>query len=152
MTHSSGQASTPALETYLAGVDPGAAPLVIALDDAITTAHPGFDVAIKYGLLMYALERDWRTWVCAIGTTRRGVSLRFLYGVLFDDPLGVLRAGSSVLKSWDFAAGEPVDRTAVGGYVAEAVARHAFYKANSAEILASARAAARGSRPPAPDS
>lgn len=131
------------IETYLDGVDPRAKPLVIALDKAIRKARPDFDVAIKYGLLMYALQGDWRTWVCSIGAGANGVAVRFLYGVLLDDPRRVLRAGSSVLKTWDFALDDKVEATAVGAYVLEAVARYDEYKANAPEILEASRKAAK---------
>ncbi len=134
---------TEALQAYLAGVDQRAKPLVIDLDDAIRKVHPEFDVAVKYGLLMYALRGDWRTWVCAIGAGNSGVALRFLYGVLLDDPKHVLRAGSSVLMTWDFALIDAVDTAAVGAYVAEAVARHEEYKANAPKILEASRASAK---------
>ena len=137
-----GEAAPAALETYLDGVDPAAAPLVVALDGVIREAHPGLDVAIKYRILMYALHGDWRTWICAIDASRTRVGLRFLYGVLLDDPRHVLRAGSSVLKTWDFAFDQVVDRAAVGAYVQEAVARYDEYKANTHEILEASRAAA----------
>ena len=130
-----------ALETYLLSVDPAAAPLVVALDRAVRKAHPEFDVTIKYRILMYALHGDWRTWVCAIDATKMGVGLRFLYGVLLDDSRGVLRAGSSVLKTWDFALDDVVNAAAVGAYVAEAVARYDDYKANSRKVLAASRLA-----------
>lgn len=136
------------LEAYLAGVDAAAVPLVVALDEAIRTANPDFDVAIKYRILMYALRGDWRTWVCAIDTTKKGVCLRFLYGVLLDDPRGVLRAGSSVLKTWDVGFDEVVDPAVVGAYVAEAVARYDDYKARAPEVLDASRAAARAGRQP----
>lgn len=136
--------SDAALQDYLARIDPIAVPGAVALDQAVRAAHPGFDVAVKYGLLMYALAGDWRTWVCAIGTTKKGVCLRFLYGVLLDDPRGVLRGGSSVLMSWDVGFDEVVDRAAVGGYVQEAVARYAEYKANAREVLETSRTADRG--------
>jgi hypothetical protein len=140
-----------ALETYLAGVDEAAAPLVVALDKAIRKAHPAFDVAIKYRILMYALRSDWRTWVCAIDARKVSVGLRFLYGVLLDDPRRVLRQGSSVLKTWDFALGDDVDPAAVGAYVKEAVARYGYYKANTGDVLNASRAAgrARGKKPAA---
>jgi hypothetical protein len=137
-----------ALETYMADVHAGARPLVLALDRAIRKAHPGFDVAVKYRILLYALGGDWRTWVCAIDARKNSVGLRFLYGVLLDDPRRVLRAGSSVLKTWDFALGAKVDQAAVGAYVSEAVARYPDYKANSARVLEKSRAAA-ASRPKA---
>ena len=50
--------NSPALQTYLAGIDPAAEPLVTALDEAIRTAHPEFDVAVKYKIMMYALRGD----------------------------------------------------------------------------------------------
>jgi hypothetical protein len=127
-------------DEYLAGVDAVAAPLVVALDRAIRKAHPGFDVAIKYGILMYALDGDWRTWVTAIDARKKGVALRFLYGVLLDDPRHVLRAGSSVLKTWDFAFDERIDPVAVGAYVREAVAKYGDYKANAQMVLEKSRA------------
>jgi hypothetical protein len=131
------------LEAYLKGVEPRARPLVVDLDDAIRKVHPDFDVAVKYGLLMYALQGDWRTWVCAIGAGTSGVALRFLYGVLLTDSKHVLRAGSSVLMTWDFAFIDAVDAEAVGAYVVEAVARYDEYKANAPKILESSRAAAK---------
>ncbi len=133
-------ASSP-LESYLAGVDPVAAPVVRALDDAIRAAHPEFGVAVKYGLLMYAVHDDWRTWVCAVGTSTKGVQLRYLYGVLLDDPLQVLRKGSSVLMSWDHAFDATVDRAAVVAYTQEAVRRYDEYVADADAIQAKARAA-----------
>jgi hypothetical protein len=132
-----------ALESYLKGVEPRAKPLVIDLDDAIRKVQPDLDIAIKYGLLMYALRGDWRTWVCAIGAGNSGVALRFLYGVLLDDPRHVLRAGSSVLMTWEFALIDAVDPDAVGAYVVEAVSRYDEYKANAPKILEASRAAAK---------
>jgi hypothetical protein len=130
-----------ALQTYLADVDPAAAPALTALDEVIRGAHPGFDVAVKYHLLMYALDADWRTWVCAINATKKGVCLRFLYGVLLDDPLGVLRAGSSVLKTWDIGFDDELDVAGVASYVTKAVARYPHYKANAPALLEQARLA-----------
>jgi hypothetical protein len=98
---------------------------------------------------MYTLHGDWRTWVCAVDATKKVVCLRFLYGVLLDDPRRVLRAGSSVLMTWDFAFDEVVDPAAVGAYVLEAVTRHGEYKGRTAEVLAASRvtAAKAGRRP-----
>ena len=128
-----------ALDDYLAGLDPIAVPVVRALDLAVRKAHPDFDVAIKYRILMYTLDADWRTWVCAIDAGSRRVSLKFLYGVMLDDPRRVLRAGTSVLKSWDFGFDAAVDAAGVGAYVREAVRRHPEYKADAPRILAAAR-------------
>jgi hypothetical protein len=140
--------TNPALQAYLAAIDPKAAPLVIALDGAIQTAHPGFDVAVKYKILMYTIGGDWRTWVCAIDATKKGVGLRFLFGVLLDDPKAVLRAGTSVLKTWDMGFDDVIDRDGVGAYISEAVSRHGAYKANATEILEASRSSAKPGRRP----
>jgi len=132
-----------ALEGYLAGVaDPRAVAKVRELDRVIRAAHPDFQVAIKYRILMYALHGDWHTWVCAINAQRNRLALHFLYGVLLSDPRRVLRAGSSVLMSWDFGFDEVIDPAAVGAYVSEALARNAEYKANREGVLDASRAAA----------
>ena len=85
---------SPPLDTYLVRIAAEARPLVVAIDDAVRKAYPDFDVAIKYQMLMYALHRDWGTWVCAVGATKHSICLRFLYGVLMSDPQRVLRAGN----------------------------------------------------------
>ena len=136
--------NSPVLDAYLAGIDPTTRPLVVALDSAIRMAQPDFDVAIKYKILMYALHGDWRTWVCAIDARSKGACLRFLYGVLLDDPRGVLRAGSSVLKTWDFGVDDVVDPAAVGAYVTEAVGKYTDYKTNARAVLEASRRGSRG--------
>jgi hypothetical protein len=145
--------SDTALDTYLAeiaarGVDPRAAATVRALDRVIRDIGPDLESTVKYKILMYALRGDWRTWVCAIDATTKGVSLRFLYGVILDDPRGVLRAGSSVLKTWDFGFDEAVDPVVVGAYVTDAIAKYATYKADAPAILEASRAAAAAPRKP----
>jgi hypothetical protein len=137
------------LEEFLADQDPAARSVVIALDRAVRSATEGFDVAIKYHMLMYTFNVDWRTWVCAIGTSKSSVALRFLYGVMLDDPKKVLRAGTSVLMTWDFAFGDEVDERGVRTYVREAVARYDEYRADADEILSRHRKSARtGGSPP----
>ena len=44
------------VEDYLAGQDDAAHSVVRALDAAVRVAEPGFDVAVKYRMLMYALD------------------------------------------------------------------------------------------------
>lgn len=67
--------------------------------------------------------------------------------MILDDPRRVLRSGSSVLKTWDFAFDEVIDPDAVGAYVAEAVARYDEYKANTSKVLNASRAAAKPLKP-----
>lgn len=142
--------SSAVLEDYLATIpDPRAERVVRELDRVVRSAHPEFDLAIKYKILMFALAGDFRTWVCAINAGRRHVALNFLYGVMLDDPRHVLRAGSSVLMTLDIGFEEEVDAKAVGAFVAEAVARNGDYKANRPAVQARAYAAAEkaGRRP-----
>ena len=140
--------SSPALDTYLEGADPAAAKLLTSLDESIRAACTDLDVAIKYGILMYGLRGDWRTWVCALQATKKGVSLKFLYGVLLDDPLRVLRPGSSVLMSWDFGTAEVIDAASVLQYVAEAAAKYDQYKAAAPQVLEASRAASKARKAP----
>jgi hypothetical protein len=135
--------SSPALQTYLDGLsgrDAEAGPTLRKIDEAILAVEPGFAVAVKYKILMYAQPGDWRHWVCAISANRGGSALRFLYGVLLDDPRGVLRPGSSTLMTWDFANGDAVEADAVGDYVRDALGRLEYFRAHAKQIAADAKA------------
>ena len=138
------------LEEYIATLaDPRGERVVRELDRVIMRTHPDFDLAIKYKILMYALDGDFHTWVCSINAGRRKVALHFLYGVLLDDPKKVLRGGSSVLMTWDIGFDEEVD-AAVAAYVAEAVRRNPEYLADREGVLGRSRdAAAKAGRRPA---
>ena len=135
------------LEQFVAGLPPDREASVRHFHALITGTHPGFDVAIKYNLLMYAIGGDWRHWVVAIdGRPKSGVALRFLYGVMLPDPRGVLRAGSSVLMTWDFPAGSDVNDSEVRSYLTEAIRLYPEFNANDKAILAAARASASSPR------
>ena len=138
------------LEEYIGTlVDPRGEPVVRQLDRIIRATEPELGMAIKYKIVMYGLAGDFHTWVCAINSGRRHVSVNFLYGVMLDDPLKVLRAGSSVLMSWDFAFDEEIDAALVASYIAEAVRRKDEYIANRQAVQDMAYAAAEkaGRRP-----
>ena len=131
---------TTPLEEYLEVYDDEAGAVFVQLDAAIRAAAPELETAIKYRLLSYTVERDWRHWVCAVNATKSAVCLRFLWGVLLDDPLGVLRPGSSTLMTWDMPRGTEVDADLVGRYVREALDKREHFLANSDAISAEARA------------
>ena len=80
------------------------------------------------------------------GRPKSGVALRFLYGVMLPDPRGVLRAGSSVLMTWDFPAGSDVNDSEVRSYLTEAIRLYPEFNANDKAILAAARASASSPR------
>jgi hypothetical protein len=121
----------PALTEYLKGIDSTFAPLVRRIHRAVMAAETGFDTRVSYHMLMYTLEGDFRNWICAIGVTRKGACLRFLYGVLLQDPRGLLRGGTSILKSLDIASAKDFDAGLITGYVQDAVSRHADFRAKS---------------------
>ena len=143
--------SASVLDEYVAALaDARGERVVRELDQIIMKTDPALGVAIKYKILMYALNGDFHTWVCSINAGRKKVALHFLYGVLLDDPKKVLRPGSSVLMTWDIGFDEEVD-AAVGAYVAEAVRRNPEYLADREGVLARSRvAAAKAGRRPKP--
>lgn len=130
--------SDSARETYIANIDPALVPAVLELDRAVMAACPELDSKISYQMLTYALKGDFRHWICAIDLgpprpagTKKALHVRFLYGVLLDDPRHVLRAGKSILRTIDFASPEDVDTQLVTDYVREAVSRLDQYKAQA---------------------
>ena len=127
------------LDEYLAIYDDAAGRLFVQLDAAIRGEAPELDVAIEYRLLSYTVDRDWRHWVCAVNATKSAVCLRFLWGVLLDDPLGVLRPGTSTLMTWDLPRGSTVDTAAVASYLRNALATRDHFLANAEQISADAR-------------
>jgi hypothetical protein len=131
------------LDAYLATVDDAAAPTLRALDAAVRRAAPELELAIKYRMPTYALDGRWRQWVVALSATKAAVNLRFLWGVLLEDPLHVLRPGSSTLMTWDFPRGADVDAEAVGRYVRAALDTRDHFLANADAIAAQARERAR---------
>jgi hypothetical protein len=128
------------LEQYLAAVDAAAAPTLRALDAAVREAAPDLELAIKYRMPTYTLEQKWRSWIVALSVTKDAVNLRFLWGVLLDDPLRVLRPGSSTLMTWDFPRGADVDAAAVASYVRDALAKRDHYLADAEQIATDAKA------------
>jgi hypothetical protein len=145
--------SSSILDDYIATVpDPRGERVVRELDRVIRGTDPALDVAIKYKILMYGLNGDFRTFVCAINSGRRHVAINFLYGVMLDDPRKVLRPGTSVLMSWDIGFDEEIDEAGVAAYVAEAVRKNADYKANRQAVQDTAYTAAEkaGRRPKPP--
>jgi hypothetical protein len=119
-----------ALEEYLAGAEPRFGPLARQLDRLIMSAGPALHTRIAYKILLYALGSEKRTWVCAIDVRAKVVSLRFLYGVMLDDPGRVLRAGTSTLMTLDLASMEQLDAGLVTDLVGQAVARFEDFKAS----------------------
>ena len=141
---------TSPLDEYLTAARPEDAwdeAAIRELDGVVRAAAPDLESAVKYRILMYTRAGDWRHWICAINTQRSGVCLRFLYGVLLDDPHGVLRKGSAQLMTWDVARGQELDPDAVAAYVRQAVDLQVHYRENAAEISAASKAVPATKRP-----
>jgi hypothetical protein len=115
--------SEQARDEYIASVDPRWAEMIVALDGAVMAAEPRLEKRIAYRLLMYTLGGDKSHWVCAIGPTKQALTLRFLWGIMLDDPRHLLRPGTSTLQTLDFPTAESIDPALVTGYVHDAVAK-----------------------------
>ena len=130
-----------ARDTYLDGIDAGRVALVRELDRLVTSAGPALEVAVKYRMLVYTLDRRYHAWVVAIDAhPRNAVALRFLFGALLDAPPGLLRPGSSSLSTLDIASLDDVDAELVARLVAEATTRHEELQAGWAERKAAEKA------------
>ena len=110
-------------DAYVAGVKPEEAATISQLHTIIMAARPELTPRLSYGLLMYVLGKDLRHWICAIGTTKKAVGLRFLFGAWLRDPQGRLRPGSSHLSTLDLAPGEAPDAEFISSLVNETVER-----------------------------
>jgi hypothetical protein len=115
-------------EAFLATVPPTFAPIVAPLAALVEESAPELTPRLSYGMLTYVYGRDYRSWVVAIGVTSKVVSLRLLFGVLLDDPRGLLRHGTSSLANLDFASLDQVDDATVRAFVSEAAKNHERFK------------------------
>jgi hypothetical protein len=86
------------LQSSPVDVDPGG-PIDVTLKDAIGTAQPTPSAAIKHRTSCRGLRGAWCTWLWGVQTAHRGFCRRFLWTALLDDPRGILRARTSVLKT-----------------------------------------------------
>jgi hypothetical protein len=120
-------------DTFVSGIKPDDAPIVLQLDRTIVAARPELNTRISYGMLTYVLGRDARHWICAIGVTKKAVCLRFLFGAWLHDPQGHLRAGSSHLSTLDYRAVEGIDAEYIADLVTEACDRLDEFKARQSE-------------------
>jgi len=83
------------------------------INGAILKAVPKIDTAIK-----------WMDPLCAIDTTKKGITLRFMSGDELSDPLGVLRFASSSMGSWDIPFDAKIKPADITKYVKEAAKNH----------------------------
>lgn len=112
------------LDTFLPTVREDARDTVRALAAAIDAAGADLDCKVTYRMLVYTFGQRWHEWVVAVGVSKSAVNLRFLYGTDLDDPVGILRTGTSTASQADFRSAEDVDAELVTTYVREAVEKH----------------------------
>jgi len=112
------------VDAYLAIVGTGREPLVRDLDALIRAAGPTLTARLAYKILMYVVGSDTRRWIVAIDVHPRVPGVKFLQGTSLTDPAGVLRAGTSTLKTLDIKDPERLDRDALAAFVREAIAVH----------------------------
>jgi hypothetical protein len=96
-----------ARDAYIEGIDPRWAKAVRDLHEAIMAGGPVLNSRIAYRMFMYTLGEHRRNWVCAIGSTKKGIGV----------------AGTSTLMTIDFVSPGDVDPQLVTEYVEEAVAK-----------------------------
>ncbi len=122
-------AEPPPREAFLSNAPPDFAAIVARLAALVEDSAPELTARLSYGMLTYVHGRDFRSWVVAIGVTSKVVSLRLLFGVLLDDPRGLLRHGTSSLANLDFTSLDQVDDATVRAFVSEAATNHERFKA-----------------------
>lgn len=122
------------LATFLDTVDPTYHPVVRAVHEATLASGVPFDVAIKYRMLTYTRERDWRHWVVAVSQMKKAVNVRFLAGTLLDDPRGLLRAGTSHLKTLDIPTLEAFEADVVTAFARQASGLYEYVRDHGDEL------------------
>lgn len=121
------------VDGFLAGKDARWHPLTRELDRLITTAEPALLTRVAYRMLMYHLGTDKARWVVSIDVRDKVVTVRFLWGVLLDDPRGILRGGTSTLMNLDLPSPDALDAPLVTDLVHQAVARYPAFVAMQAD-------------------
>jgi hypothetical protein len=128
-----------ALHEFSTGQDEDVRATVGRLVDAIERSGISLDRAIKWRRLTFAVDGDFRHWICGIDVTRRGVVLQLHFGSLLRDPEGQLTASESrFLRTMTFRTADSVDADAdaVAGFVRAAVERLPFFRAHWREVQA----------------
>ena len=121
------------VETFLADKPARWADTTRELHRLILAAAPALQARIAYRMLMFHLGTDKQRWVVAIDVRDKVVTVRFLWGVLLDDPRGVLRGGTSTLMNVDVPSPDALDPAAITSFVTQAVARYPDFVAGAAD-------------------
>jgi hypothetical protein len=123
----------PIVEAFLAEKPAAWAATTRHLHRLIMAAGPALTVRVAYRMLVYHLGTDKARWVVAIDVRGKVVTVRFLWGVLLDDPRGILRGGTSTLMNVDLPSPDALEPPVISGFVTQAVARYPDYVAGAAE-------------------
>lgn len=123
----------PIVETFLSDKPAAWAATTRELHRLIMAAGPALTVRVAYRMLVYHLGTDKARWVVAIDVREKVVTVRFLWGVLLDDPGGVLRGGTSTLMNVDLPSPDALDPALITGFVTQAVARYPDHVAGAAD-------------------
>lgn len=119
-----------ALDVFLNGVRPDAAPVVVAIDAAIRAAAPLHSL-VRWHQLLYGLDGDFHHWICAIAVSKNRVTLNFHFGGLIPDPESAFRKGSSkFMRMLDYESPDSVDADLIGHRINDALEQLEYFKAN----------------------
>lgn len=110
-----------ALNNYLKTAPKVSHKVLRTLDRVIVNTEPMLQSAVKWNIVMYALDGKWMKFVCSIDAGKNNVFLRFLDGANMKDPGGKFRCGTATMCTWDIRFDELIDEKMVARYVAEAM-------------------------------
>ena len=121
------------VEAFLAERPAAWAATTRELHRLIMAAGPALTTRVAYKMLVYHLGTDKARWVVAIDVREKVVTVRFLWGVLLDDPRGILRGGTSTLMNVDLPSPDALEPAVISGFVTQAVARDPDFVAGAAD-------------------
>lgn len=122
----------PVVEAFLADRPARWGDTTRELHRLIMAAGPALTARVSYKMLMYHLGTDKARWVVAIDVREKAVTVRFLWGVLLDDPRRILRGGTSTLMNLDLPSPDALDPLVITDLVTQAVARYPDHVARTA--------------------
>ncbi len=109
--------------------------IVERLVEILESSGEPLEAAVKWKQLTYSYRRDFHHWICGIAITKKSVGLVFHFGGLLEDPQGVFKAGNSFFfRKLEYQSAEQVDEAVVLDFVAQALKKLDYFKANWKEI------------------
>jgi hypothetical protein len=127
------------VDSFEAKSSPEFQSIIRRLSQIIIDSGHSLDADIKWGQLTFAQNADFHHWICAIKVTKKWVGLVFHFGGLLDDSNCVFKIGTSkFVRTIEYHTVNDIDGAVVQDFIAQALDRLPFFKANWKEIQKSA--------------